>query len=264
MKNTKSVYIEIFDLYNFHYETEKKKTAARKYIRTLLRELFPQYNWSDVSNWYKLPELDRYKFKYEVVRKYFMDRTEDSRKKRTEEGIAEDSNKQHYEERKYIRGQQEYIDILDKDFYDENASEEDKHRAYDDFCYYLIKYVPNVSAPTYEEWPDLPHRLYDYQQSAMDDALKQAADENYGKPEPVTEAETDHYALLAIIKYLEEKNSIKVDIDGIRQCLTIKHSVASKNAEEMAESDDSINYLVATKKLENLDFITRVEKTGNS
>ncbi len=264
MRNIKSVYIEIFDLYNFHYETEKKKTAARKYIRTHLRECFPKYNWSDVKNWYKLSELDRYKFKFEVVRKYFMDRTEESRKKKTETDIAEESKEHHYEERKYISGQQEYLSILHKDFYDANASEEDKRRAYDDFCYYLIKYVPNVSAPTYEEWPDSPHRLYDYQQSAMDDALKQAANDNYGKPEPVTEAETDHYALLAIIKYLEEKNSIKVDIDGIRQCLIIKRSVASKNAEEMSESDNSINYLVATKKLENLDFITRVEKTGNS
>lgn len=82
MRNTKSVYIEIFDYYGIKNTPmygskkivfEKKKQTIRKYIREQLRKSFPDYDWSDPSIWYeKLSEDDRNIFKLITIKDYMI------------------------------------------------------------------------------------------------------------------------------------------------------------------------------------------------
>jgi len=256
MRNTKSVHIEIFDFYYAHFHTEQERASARKYIREHLIKEFPEYNWSDTSNWYKLPPVDRNRFKLVTVRDYFTARSQLTPKQISRK-VDEEIKAQLLEAGLEIQKHNERAEILKKAFYDEDASDEENRRLYDEFCSLLPEFTVSVKTPSWEEWPHRAHRLYDYQQSEMWESIGEsaAASENSAGPATVTQEEIDHVALRALIKYMGDKFGFTMDYDDIAFCLAQRKSSDIDESSPVNDTLENREYYAAKNRLRNLEFV---------
>ena len=259
MQNSGSVYKEIFQFYNIKFHSEQKKRSARKYIKEHLIKEFPQFDWSDTSNWYKLSVVDRNHFKTVTVRDYFTPKST-SDEKTIKKKIDSEMKEKLIDARTRLKEHNEYASNLYRRFHDENASDEENRRLYEEFITLLPNYTITTRTPTYEEFLRGPYRLYDYQMSEINDYLMDDYyDDDSFKPTPVTGADIDHIALRSIIKYLESSLSISIDYEGIKDCLTTSNSfnMIYDRTDTIEENEESLNFFAARKRLEELDFVRK-------
>ena len=257
MQTNGSVYKEIFEFYNVKKLSVQEKQTARKYIREHLRKEFPDYDWSDISNWNKLSVVDRNHFKLTTMRNYFTEKSltgEDEIKQK----IDAEMKDKLIDARKRLQEHNEYARTMFVRFYDENASDEENHKMYEEFCTLLPRYTLSSMTPTYEQFVKGPHRLYDYYQTEVSEFYEQEPDYDEQFFPPVTTADVDHIALRAIIAHLEKALKIKVDFDGIRDCLEWTNGCIYDNTDTLSEDEDSIKLFAAKKRLEDLDFIVKL------
>ena len=256
MRNTESVHIEIFDFYCVKFHSEQDKATARKYIREHLDKEFPDYNWSDTSNWYKLPLVDRNRFKLITVREYFTGRSQLTPKQISKK-VDEEIKSQLLEAGLKIKEHNERAELLKKAFYIEGASEEENRRLYEEFCSLLPDFTVNVKAPSWEEWPSRAHRLYDYQQSEMWESIGESAASSQDSADSVTvtREEIDHYALRALIKYMGDKFGFTMDYDDIAFCLSQRKSSDIDEANPVNDTLENREYYAAKDRLRDLDFV---------
>ena len=257
MQTKDSVFKEIFEFYNIGTYSKGEKDTFRKYIRDNLKKEFPQYNWSDTGNWYKLSIVERNHFKLFTVRDYFTAKSlsgENELKKKIETEMKE----KLIDARIRLKEHNEYARKMFEHFYDENASEEENRKMYEEFCTLLPLYTVSSPTPTYEEFVKGPHRLYDYYQSEVSGFFEQDPDDDGQYFPPVTTADVDHVALMAVIAYLEKVNKIKVDFDGIRECLEWTNSCIYDRTDTFSEDEASLKFFACKKRLEDLDFVVKV------
>ena len=254
MRNTESVHIEIFDFYCVKFHSEQDKATARKFIREHLNIEFPDYNWSDTSNWYKLPLVDRNRFKLITVREYFTGRSQLTPKQISRK-VDEEIKSQLLEAGLKIKEHNERAELLKKIFYIEGAPEEENRRLYEEFCSLLPEFTVNVKAPSWEEWPNRAHRLYDYQQSELWEDIGMSSRTNDANSDSVTEAEIDHIALRALIKYMGDKFGFTMDYDDIAFCLAQRKSSDIDEANPVNDTLENREYYAAKDRLRDLDFV---------
>lgn len=254
MRNTKSVYIEIFDFYYTRFHSTQEKASARKYIREHLIKEFPDYDWSDTSNWYKLPPVDRNRFKLVTVRDYFTARSQLTPKQISRK-VDEEIKAQLLEAGLEIQKHNERAAILKKEFYDEDASVEENRRLYEEFCSLLPEFTVNVKAPSWEEWPTRAHRLYDYQQSELWEDIGMSTDNEDDDAVSVSEAEIDHIALRALIKYMGDKFGFTMDYDDIAFCLAQRKSSDIDESSPVNDTLENREYYAARDRLRDLEFV---------
>ena len=254
MRNTESVYIEIFDFYCIKFHSEQDKASARKFIRNNLKKEFPTYNWSNTSNWYKLPPVDRNRFKLVTVREHFADRSQLT-PKQLRRKVDEEIKAQLLEAGLAIKKHNERAAILKKVFYDEDASEEENRRLYEDFCSLLPEFTASVKAPSWEDWPHSAHRIYDYQQSEMWESIGESTDSENDAAVSVSEAEIDHIALRALIKYMGDKFGFTMDYDDIAFCLAQRKSSDIDESSPVNDTLENREYYAAKNRLRNLEFV---------
>ena len=225
MNRSESVFIEIFKFYEVHLSEEKEKQTMRKFIRYNLRKEFPDVDWSDTDNWYKLPITERVRFMCDnkTIREYFSKRsrlTESSLKKK----IKKVKEENHIEERTKIR----------------NHNARVKHN--ESLDAYLSK----------ETTPEKDKRLAAYDRALGELPYKK------GASLAVEEVEIDHIALRALIKFLENEFSIEVDLDAISRCLIYKREWLKNKDAVLKEDAANIRMAEAQKKLEELDFVKKI------
>lgn len=256
MQTNDSVYKEIFEFYNVKNLSQQEKQTARKYIREHLKKEFPQFNWSDISNWDKLSVVDKNHFKLTTMRDYFTERSLSGQDAIKQKIDAEMKDKL-IDARQRLQEHNEYARTMFVRFYDENASEEENRKMYEEFCTLLPRYTLATPTPTYEEFVRGPHRLYDYYQNEVSEFhAKEFEHEDEFCP-PVTTADVDHVALRAIIAHLEKELKIKVDMDGIRDCLEQTSGCFFDQTDTFSETEDSVKFFAAKKRLEDLDFVVK-------
>ena len=260
MQNSGSVYKEIFHFYNIKFNSNQEKQTARKFIKERLKKEFPQFDWSDSSNWDKLSVVDRNHFKTVTVREYFTVKSS-SDEKTIKQKIDTEMKDKLIDARTRLKEHNEYATNLFRRFHDEDASDEENRRLYEEFITLLPNYTVTTRTPTYEEFLKGPHRLYDYQMSEINDCMMEDYyDDDPYKPTPVTEADIDHIALRSIIKYLESSLSISIDYEGIKDCLTTSNSfnMVYDRTDTVVECDETLKFFAARKRLEELDFVRKV------
>ena len=275
MRNTKSVYIEIFDYYGIKntpmygskkIEFEKKKQTIRKYIREQLRKSFPDYDWSDPSIWYeKLSEDDRNIFKLITIKDYMIAALNLSENEETKfrKKIDNDVKSTYAEASNKARKINALTDKMNKQYFDPTASESDQRNAYEEFCSQIEG--KTFFKPTFEEWKSYPMTPYEYIRKSANDASEELDMTPYMFIP--SEAQIDHVILRTLLKYIEENHSIKVDIESITKCLTDinQESFERREIEAMRTSfsyiepfkytEDNLDFLVSKERLEQLNFI---------
>ena len=255
MQTKSSVYKEIFSFYKVHFTSRQDKQSAYKYIRDNLKRQFPSYDWSDTGNWYKLSIVDRNQFKLVTVRDHFTERSELG-KKEINKKIATETKDNYIDARIKIKEQNEFAYNMHRKLYDKNASEEENRASYIEFCSLLPKCTFTTQTPSYEEFMKGPETLYNYYMSDMAETLNHYPEDD--DPVPVTNADVDHIALQSIIKFLEEKHAIKVDFDGIRDCLSTSFAYTADAVEPVEENEETLRFFAAQKRLDDLDFVIKI------
>ena len=270
MKKSHSVYLEIFALYSLRdylrarepKEIDEAKQRLRKNIRTKLKKEFPEYDWSDTDNWYKLSELERNRFKLVTVREIVLLEVRDNFRGVVENKLNEETNKVLIEANQALKEHNAYADIMSKEFNVRNASESEKRKAYEEFCTLYMEHVQPIShsgnPPTYEEWIKFPRRLIDYRDEAIDNEMEAEglylSEEERGEP---TDAEIDHIALLSLIKYLEKDMSIRIDFGSIRECLINEQKYYMNQDLHLKKTDENLKMFDLHQKLDDLDFVEK-------
>lgn len=221
MNRSKSVFIEIFKFYEINHHDEKEKQKMRKFIRYNLRKEFPVFDWSDTDNWYKLPVTERVGFMCDnkTIRAYFLKKSSLTESS-LKKKIKEEKEKHHIEERARIKQHNNRIEFkksLDAVMRDANSPDRDKR---------IVSYVK---------------ALVDF----------------YNVENAALEAEIDHIALRALIKFIEKEYSIVVDLQAIEEYLRFKREWMNYKDTIIEENDVNIRLAEANKMLDNLDFVKR-------
>ena len=273
MRNTRSVYIEIFDYYELSDSAygkdrkyrEQRKQTIRKYIREQLRKSFPELDWSDPKVWYeKLTEGDRNTFKFFTVRDYMLALLDDAKQTVIKRKINEDVKNSYTEAYKKAQEIDAQAVKMNRQYFDPKASEAEQRKAFEEFCS-LIEGGPWVIMPTFERWKSDPMTPKKY----LEECALMAADamdvpEYFADP---TQQQIDHVILHTLMKYCEQRFKVKVDIDGIRKCLADMSTEAyernrieeirryNPDVEPFKYTEGNLPLLISKERLEKLDFI---------
>lgn len=257
----KEIYTEIFQFYHVLNKDDTTKRAMRKVIKTRLKPRI----------WENLTDIEKAEFKLVTMKDYLLNYTPQRYKAEVEKNIEIELKTVLLQANKALKTHNDEIELLYKQFYDENATEEENRNSYKEFCDLLPKYAPTATVPTYDEWIEQPLRLYDYKQSEIYNYECTNGSQNY-HGETVSQEKIDHYVLECIRKILEDKYRIIIDTDNIRHCLEVTQDIdliedeilisdidkSSPMSEDLQIKaiQNNLNLMDAYRKLNTLDFIS--------
>lgn len=262
----KEIYTEIFEFYHVNHLNDSTKRAMRKVIREKLKG----------RQWENLTNIEKAEFKLITMQNYLLTRhTPPINKAEVEKNIDNELKATLFQAKKAQISHNEKVEILYKQFYDANATEEENFISYKEFCARIPEYAPKANIPSFDEWQKRPLTLYDYQQSEIynsyqTDNLQELYD-GAVPPERI-----DHYILECLRKIIEDKFKIEINVDSIRHCLeTTKDIDLIENEICQAEIDETsplpkeiqkqtiqnnLNIMESYRKLQSLDFITKKKR----
>lgn len=265
MAQKKEIYKEIFEVYEFGKEINDNLHGIRRYIRDEMIRTYPNKEWSELSR------FEKNRFIYIIIRAKMFEFIDASKHNRLNLKIDRfiDMNMLKVDDSIH-----EYNDILSNAsniFYCEGDTSDKMRMNYNKFCSALEKYNNMVPIPSYEEWLEWnkkgPIRVLDYCHSYY---IENQSIDNPDKIK-VSQTEIDHIALQTLLKVIEKKLSIKIDMELIDETISyIKNYHIEEDEPFFQEYDSSLNlsqeefdvikksdqkYVYYKKKLEELDFI---------
>lgn len=228
----KEIYSELCDYYDISRSDDKKNRRIRKVVKERLEKAYPSKTWEELTH------LEKQSFKLVTMRDYLI---KDSRHpEKVEKKIQEELESTLFKANKALVEHNEYIEALFTQYYDPQASEEEKHNAYEEFCEKLHKYFPSEIPQSFEEWKKRPLRLWDVYNDGLWVPEPDSQDQDSYKPAPVTQEEIDHKTLECILLILEKEFYYRIDTANIKHCLEVTRDSEFLNSSALqAEIDPS-------------------------
>ena len=258
---TKEIYTEIFQFYHVINIADAAKRAMRKVIRTRLNSRV----------WENLTAIEKAEFKLITMKDYMLNYTPERKKAEVKKNIENELKKTLLQANLALKSHNDEVELLFKQFYDENATEEEKRASYKELCDLIPKYAPTTTIPTYDDWIKQPLRLYDYKQSELNNRDQTDSLQDYSC-ETVSQEKIDHYVLECIRKILEDKDHIIIDVDSIHHCLEVTQDIdlienelllsdtdkvlPMSEEEQKKAIQNNLTIMEANQKLNSLDFIS--------
>lgn len=280
-----SVHKEVFKLYEIAqekaYTTEARKKVKykkEKVRKTVNRALNDAFNGKE---WNELTDLEQKRFLCIIIKekilKLYVDKSKHNRIRQKIDAYAD---KAFIEAATVLHRYNKQASTLNEYFYSETYNEDEKKKAYNEFCYELQKYNAKIPVPSYDEWVhdnekalnDLsrPLTIYNYARDYYNDSYHDT-DENE-QDYFASQQEIDHI----IIKTLLKELSIKIDVKKIKKCLEAVHAMQCRNLGENDELlleyddtlsidretqqnmiDENIEYQICQTTLDKLDFVIK-------
>jgi len=266
MASRKNIFKEIFEVYELGNETDNKLHNVRYYIRKKFEATYLD------KEWLELTEYEKNRFIYITIRTDMFERYIDvSKHNRLNIKLDRFIDKNFLDTDVVIHEYNDNLSEVFSVFYCQNDTADKMKGNYEKFCSVLSEYNAKVLAPTYDEWLELnqiaPMRVYDYCKSYYADNEAMGGSKKY----IASQAEVDHVTLQTLLKLMEKKFDIKVDIDLIDESITyIKNYQIEEDEQLLVEYDSSLNiskeeqeeiikadqkYMYYKKKLEAFDFL---------
>ena len=257
---SKNIYDELFDFYHINRARPNIRNI-RSTIRERLKKQYPGKTWDE------LDDYQRYEFKVHTMRDYLLKHTGYAKKV---EKQLEEAQKGELEAFRIVNEHNEQFRTQFIEYYKESDTEEEQKKAYKEFCNNVRQLFPKETIPSFEAWKNHPITLYSIQQSSLDEALKEYQSKNYSKPLrtiPIKQSEIDHIIIECILKFLEEKYKVTVDVSAIEDCLKAqKYKENSLDlpigllSEQRNVNLESANIIKSLERLKNLDFISPIKE----
>lgn len=259
------IYKDVYNEYEFNEETENFKRNIRDVVSKEYKKSYKDREWGELSS------FEKNRFLYIQIRGKMLDKMDSSKATRIGKKIDKLVDKNLIDVDVAIREHNAIISQAYEIYYCSTDSIEEMNNNYEKFCCILKLYRERVPIPSFDEWKRRneisPIRVYDYCQSYYEEA-RHKIDENIA-----TQKEVDHVILQTILKVLEEKNGIKIDVESIEKTLfylknyqieeddiltTQEESsqCMSKEENEMLINNDQ-KYKYYEMKLKNLDFVIK-------
>ena len=258
MGKSNRIYKEIIDLYEIKLLSKKQSQTFRKYVREKLRHEFSKYNWSDDSDWEKLSVAERCTFK--CIRLYNYCYNLSSNKNGIRNKVDKEmENSLLNAENEIENYNNKVVNIYYRCFYDNEYSDDENYKLYEEFCALLEEYDIDVPTPRYDEkWVKGPHTIIEYVRSIPQDDISSMISEAICIEDREVDAKVDHIALRALIKFIEIEFSIKVDFDGIRESLLYEYEyMNSEPGVPLEKTDSNLKMFNSIERLRKLDFVNK-------
>lgn len=249
---SKAIYDELFKFYVIRRDSKNIRN-----IRTVIRDRFKkEFPSKAPEEWEDLTDIEKDYFKLITMRDYLTDKSGDFKKVKKN---FKDTDNRMLKAYKLMQEQNQYISKLYKQYFDESATVEKQHEAYEEFCKDLNILFPQEQTPHFEEWKKHPLRLYDIQQSLIDERLKELQTQKYYNP--ISQNSIDHIVIECICKIIQKELKITIDIDSIKHCLEMSHYTELVNSSQFNSSNEKhLDLLESIQRLNELDFM---KKEGN-
>lgn len=225
----KNFYTELFSIYAINRNHSNIHNIRSK-IRRCLEAEYPGKTWDELSLFHQKH------FSLVTMRKYLLEQT--NQKDKANRNLQKEDDL-FFNGIKLLSDHNKNVDKLFKMYYDSNAPIEEQEKSYQDYCKDLSSMFPTENIPTFDEWKANPLRLYDIQQSIIDENLLALQNSEYISKNSVSQNSIDHIVVECIRKIVEDKLGVTIDIDGIADCLITTQDI--KLTESMyLESDDEL------------------------
>lgn len=233
MKN--SIHSDIFDYYMINKDNNLKKNQRfksnlRKYIREHFNSKYENTTWDSLS------DTDKKDFILSLnshIKEIIKKSASDPKKlnKEIEKKMQQDYHLA-FEQRQEIASHNDRISVLYKDFYSETASEDENRNSFDELLKYHSIFFPNETPPTFEEWINNPIRLLEMGDAYLHDNERDIFDDSNSSVVVSKTQITDE-----VIKCILKELGIKIDIEGIKHCLTVTRNIEYLNYEKIDYSN---------------------------
>lgn len=263
----KQIHQEIFDFYSLNdikgiKYNEDAKRAIRKTINLKFRSEHPNKNWSDLT------EIEKADFKLITIKDYIFKKimhpdgdrrgpsSSDARKKINElQAKIDEELKAVHRPLKHIEEHNKLMNILLKEFYDESASREENQAAYDEMCKYHSELFPKIDPPLFEVWERHPQRLFDMREEYITEVGKIELSKG---PSP-SRTIPKELILEEIINCILKELDIKIDVDGIVQCLEATRTMDYIDCELLDTAINGNDFMLTSSylRLKEHDFIIK-------
>lgn len=248
MKN--SIHSEIYDYYMINQDyklknNQRAKANLRKYIREHFNSKYENKTWDSLSDAEKkefILSLNSYIFK--MIDNFA--NNPKNLKKKIDEKIQQDYHLA-FEQRQVITSHNDRISVLYKDFYTETASEDENRNSFAELLKYHSIFFPNEIPPTFEDWIKNPIRLLEMGDAYLHDSEREIFDVSNSSTGIPKDQITDE-----IIKCILKELGIRIDIEGIKHCLTATRDIEYLNYEKIDYS--------STKEQEIAKCLLRLQK----
>lgn len=260
---------EIFEFYGLNAvpgingtgtEEEKVKRAIRKTINKYYKNLYPTKEWSELT------DVERNDFKLITIREYIFEKIKYPRPEEKGRTIGSKTQKiiddlklkiDHelltmHKSLKIMEEHNKTIDILYKQFYSESATEKENHNAYQEFCEHLVKFLPQLEPPSFEEWLKNPLTIYEIREEAILEYQRHHDHEDLFSYKP---SKLD--VLEEIIACLLKELNISIDVDGIKHCLTAASYIDTFNYENIENTPVNKDIIDSYIRLQEHNFIIK-------
>ena len=242
-----SIYKKVFKLYEISQEKvydegkrKKQKLTKEKVRKYINRKLSKEYDGKD---WNELTDLEQEKFLYIDIKEAVLTRyVDDHKRDRIKNKIEKQIEKNFIDARIELQKHNDKVSIMFKYFYPNTDDEQEREKAYTDFCNALEKYFPQFLAPTYDTWVSdnekmlqegrNTYRIYDYYMGGGLDLAENNHAKNFYH---ALQTDVDHIIIKTILEILKDKLKIKIDISKIEKCLSITQSMQDLNLEDCDE-----------------------------
>lgn len=267
MAKKETVHDIVFKVYGLKNADDDKKDAIRKYIKRQLKKEH-SYDWEEFNS------IEKDTFIYITIRQTMLERyvTDEGKRKKINQSIDNYLNETLLDSIKPLKTYNSKIDALFENHFDSTDCESVMKQKYIHLCNTINKYNPMVPKPSFEEWKRFPCRPFDYIESFQHDPTQYSDTKDYP-----SQAEIDHVIIRLLLKIVQEKANIEIDVPLIIETLTFLKNFETNNYDSLLnEYDPTINipkeeqdklihynrqYILYKQMLDNLDFIKKKDGT---
>lgn len=263
MGENKSLHDKVFRIYDLERADSTKKDAIRHYLDRKIKNVSP-YIWENFNS------VEKDIFIYITIRPRMLGHyiTDENKIKKINRSIENYLKETHLDAHKPLKTYNANINALRENHYDSTDSESELLQKYKHLCNSINNYNPMVPKPTFEEWKSFPRRPFDYIESFQHDPIQYSDTKDYP-----SQSEIDHVIIQLLLKIVQEKANIKIDVPLIIETLTFLKNFETNNYDSLLnEYDPNIDipkeeqdrlidynrqYILYKQMLDNLDFIKK-------
>lgn len=261
MAKKETVHDIVFRVYGLINADKDKKDKIRKYINRQLKKESP-------CNWDEFDSIQKDTFIYITICKTMLERyvIDEGKKKKIEQSINSYLKETLLNSQKPLEAYNSTMYAIRENNFDSADCESVMKQKYNHLCKTIDKYNPMVPKPTFEEWKIFPRRPLDYIESFQHDPMQYSDTNDYP-----SQAEIDHVIIQLLLKIVQEKANIEIDVLLIKKTLTFLKNFQLNDYDSLQSKYDpnikipkdkqeqlihyNQQYILYKEMLDNLDFI---------
>ncbi len=269
--NKKQIYTTICEVYELN--GKRDNASLRRFISRHLKTEYGERTWNELSH------IEQQRFTYILMREplftYYVQDEKDQ--KRINKKIEKEIDNTFLDIDIKLNERNDINSRIYVPFYEDNATDEEKEAAYEQFCKDYKTLKEASEPPTYKKWLEQNEnkclRLYDYIMSESQEETIRDTTENSDS----LQSEIDYYTIQTIIKIFKDELGIEINLPRIRECLTFLHNyeAGDEYAEQLIEYDPTLplskeeqneiismnrQHIQYQKMCNDLNFYTKKEK----